>query len=59
MVCRSCGLGPKKIYKASNKTTVEPVTTKSHPSKGIINGTKKKPSVPTRSPARTFKTLGE
>jgi hypothetical protein len=59
MVCRSCGLGPKKNYKASNKTKVEPIVPKFHPSKGMINSTKKKTSVPTRSPARTFKTLGD
>ena len=59
MVCRSCGLGPKKIYRSSPKPKVEVTTPKPHPAKGIIDNTKKKTSVPTRSPARTFKTLGD
>ena len=59
MVCRSCGIGPKKNYKSSNKPKAEIVSAKSHPAKGIIDNTKRKVSVPTRSPARTFKTLGD
>jgi hypothetical protein len=59
MVCRSCGIGPSKNYKSVNKSKIEKVTAKSHPSKGVIDNTKRKTSVPTRSPARTFTTLGE
>lgn len=59
MVCRSCGIGPSKNYKSVNKTKTEKVAAKQHPSKGVIDNTKRKVSVPTRSSARTFPTLGE
>lgn len=58
MACRSCGIGPKKIKKFPPKIDNDSIS-RSHPSKGVIENTQKKTSVPTRSPARTFKTLGE
>ena len=60
MSCRSCGLGPIKPRTVYSRTKAETANvSKPHPSKGIIPNTKKKVSVPTRSPARTFNTLGE
>jgi hypothetical protein len=58
MVCRSCSLGPVKPKKNYNQTKIEKVAAKTHPSKGIITSNKKV-SVPTKSPTRTFNTLGE
>lgn len=59
MACRSCGLGPKNIKKGIVKPVSEPAVSKPHPSKGIIPNNKRKVSVPTKSPARTFNTLGD
>ncbi len=60
MSCRSCGLGPIKPRTVYTKSKVETTNvSKPHPSKGIIPNSKKKTSVPTRSPARTFTTLGD
>lgn len=59
MVCRSCGLGPKKSKRVSSPKVETANVSKPHPNKGIIPNTKKKVSVPTRSPARTFNTLGD
>jgi hypothetical protein len=56
MVCRSCSLGPSKVK--PNKTKSEPVN-QSKPMKGLVNTSKRKVSVPTRSPARTFNTVGD
>lgn len=58
MVCRSCGLGPTKNKKSYSQSNVEKVAVKPHPSKGIITSNKKV-SVPTKSPTRTFNTLGD
>lgn len=60
MSCYSCGLGASKTKRSYSKAKVETVTySKPHPSKGIIPNSKKKASVPTRSPARTFNTVGD
>lgn len=56
MVCRSCSLGPSKVK--PNKTKSEPVN-QAKPMKGLVNTSKRKVSVPTRSPARTFNTIGD
>lgn len=58
MACRSCGLGPIKPKRSYNQPKAEKIVTKPHPSKGIITSNKKV-SVPTKSPTRTFNTLGE
>jgi hypothetical protein len=58
MACRSCGIGPIRSKKNYSKPKVE-VVAKPHPSKGVISTNTKKVSVPTRSPARTFNTVGE
>ena len=57
MACRSCGLGPTK--RTYSQPKVEKVVNKPHPSKGVIGVSTKKVSVPTRSPARTFNTVGD
>ncbi len=58
MGCSSCGIGPSSVKRSSAKPTKQSVVVRS-PAKIISNTTSKKMSVPTRSPARTFNTVGE
>lgn len=59
MSCRSCGLGPYKAKPAPAKPKTESTVTKPNPISPRIENTNRKVSVPTRSPARTFKTTGD
>ena len=58
MVCRSCGISWTSKVEKSKTKAVEPVIARVK-AKGVVDTTSKKVSVPTRSPARTFKSLGE
>lgn len=57
MVCRSCGLGPSRPTIKRAKTVV--TTNTSKPIKGTIPPHKSKTVIPTRSPAKTFTTVGD
>lgn len=60
MSCRSCGLGPSPIKKSASKPVAAPIVNRSVPTKAKIeSNVKKKTSIPTRSPARTFPSVGE
>lgn len=61
MTCRSCGLGPSPVKRTPAKPTTSKIVHKSVPTRAKLNqpAPAKKPSIPTRSPGRTFNTLGE
>lgn len=59
MSCRSCGISPYRPKVSPAKPQTNSATTKSHPNRPKIENTNKKVSVPTRSPARTFNTVGD
>ncbi len=59
MSCRSCGLGPYRAKAAPAKPKAENETTKQNPISPRIENKNRKVSVPTRSPARTFNTVGD
>lgn len=57
MACRSCGLGPGR---PKNRVPLaQPATNRSKPPKGVIQTTKQKTTIPTRSPSKTFTTVGD
>lgn len=57
MVCRSCGLGPSKSK--TIKKPIETVSDRNKHIKGVVQNSTKKTAIPTRSPSRTFPTIGE
>ena len=59
MSCRSCGISPYRAKVASAKPKNDPAPNKPNPTRPKIENTNRKVSVPTRSPARTFNTVGD
>ncbi len=61
MTCRSCGLGPSPVRRTPVKPTTAKVVHRSVPTRAKSEQPvkSKKLAIPTRSPARTFNTLGE
>ena len=55
MACRSCGLGPSRPVIKKPKPQI---TNSGKPPKGLVTTTKKT-NIPTRSPAKTFTTVGD
>ena len=56
MSCRSCGLGPSRPV--IRKQKVDPTINRNKPPKGLVTASKKV-TIPTRSPPKTFTTVGD
>lgn len=57
MACRSCSLGSSRPV--VNRVKKESVNNNNKPLKGLVTSDKKKTNIPTRSPAKTFTTVGD
>ena len=59
MSCRSCGINSYKPKISVAKPRDDSVPNKPNPTRPKVENTNRKVSVPTRSPARTFNTVGD